>query len=240
MPIALGTQKEGSIIRPASFTGLFAFKPTHNAISTEGVKTVAFSIDTCGFSTTSPDDLQFLANVFALHPNNAPQASLSSRPRFALLKTPMWHMAGPSTIAAMEKAVQILERHGMEVDEVGLPFEFGNAASLWQTHETVVNGEARAALRVDYDRDKSKLHTEITDFVENRSAVTPEQHVQAIDKYASLRSSFDRFASSYSAILTPSVIDVAPLGLEYMEDPSFNFLWTVSVLWRRGRTCTDS
>ena len=61
IPLALGAQTGGSLIRPASYTGVFALKPTYNAISPEGTKTFSFTFDTFGFMARSVDDLQLLA-----------------------------------------------------------------------------------------------------------------------------------------------------------------------------------
>ena len=57
VPISLGSQTGGSVIRPASYTGIFAMKPTHNGISLEGQKAFAPTFDTFGFFTRSAEDL---------------------------------------------------------------------------------------------------------------------------------------------------------------------------------------
>jgi Asp-tRNA(Asn)/Glu-tRNA(Gln) amidotransferase A subunit family amidase len=230
VPLSIGTQNGGSVIRPASYTGIFAMKPTLNAISTEGVKVVSFNIDTCGFLARSMEDLQLVADVFALGKDDPLKTVLVSlkEARVAFIKTPLWPMAGPGTIAAMEKAAKILEKHGVKVEEVDLPSEFSDAQTLRRTHKTVLNVEAQAAFLIEYRMDRTKLSPKIRGLVENVSNFTLKETVEAVDRYASMRSTFDKFAADFSAIITPSAIDVAPRGLGDMGDSSFNFLWTVS------------
>ncbi|TGO29197.1 hypothetical protein BPAE_0017g00020 [Botrytis paeoniae] len=66
VPLSIGTQTGGSLIRPASYTGIFAMKPTYNAIPLEGQKICSISLDTLGFFSRSVEDLQLLADVFSL------------------------------------------------------------------------------------------------------------------------------------------------------------------------------
>lgn len=228
VPLSVGTQNGGSVIRPASYTGIFAMKPTLNAISAEGVKVVSFNIDTCGFFARSMEDLQLVADVFALGKDDPLKTVSLKEARVAFIKTPLWPMAGPGTIAAMEKAAKILEKHGVKVEEVDLPSEFGDAQSLKRTHKTVLNVEAQASFLIEYRMDRTKLDPKIRGLVENISNFTVKETVEAMDRYASMRSTFDKFAADFSAIITPSAIDVAPCGLGDMGDSSFNFLWTVS------------
>lgn len=230
VPLSFGTQNGGSVIRPASYTGIFAMKPTLNVISAEGVKVVSFNIDTCGFFARSIEDLQLIADVFALRKDDPLKTASLKEARVAFIKTPLWPMAGPGTMAAMEKAAKILENHGVKVEEVDLPSEFSDVHTLRRTHKTVLNVEAQTAFLVEYRMDKTKLDPKIRGLVENASNFTLKETVEAVDRYANMRSTFDKFAANFSAIITPSAVDVAPHGLDDMGDSSFNFLWTVSLL----------
>ncbi|KAM7188618.1 amidase signature domain containing protein, partial [Naviculisporaceae sp. PSN 640] len=230
VPIALGAQTGGSLIRPASFTGVFAMKATHNAINCQGCKAFAPSFDTLGFLARSMEDLKLLADVFALQDDTPPPSELRlETTTVALMKTPSWPRAGPGTIAALQKAVEILTGHGVTVEEVFLPPEIGNdAASLKQIHNTIMSGEARATFLREYrmDKDGHQLAPEIRQLVENSGKYTHADRLQASDKLAAMRPIMDRLAARYSVILAPSAIDEAPLGLEDMGSPAFNIIWT--------------
>ncbi|KAK3299886.1 amidase signature domain-containing protein [Chaetomium fimeti] len=226
VPISLGSQTGGSLIRPASFTGLFAMKPTHNAISTEGQKAFSPSFDTLGFMTRSMDDLRLLATVFGLKDDKSPEDVALERLSVALVKSPMWHRAGPGTVAAMKNAVAILEDSGVRVDEVSFPPEFGVEETIREMQRVVMGSEARVSFLGDYRIGKTKLDSKICDLVENSSGITHEQRIQALDGYANMRAIADGLAAKYSVIITPSAVDEAPLGLQDMGSAAFNTLWT--------------
>ena len=224
----MGTQTRGSIIRPASFTGIFAMKPTYNPISTEGQKTCSITLDTFGFFARSIEDLQLVADVFAFKDIVPPRDILLKEAHVAVTKTPMWHRAGTGTVAAMEKAAAILESCGTKVEQVSFPLEFDDFNTLERMHNVVTNSDAQAAFLKEYRMDNSKLHPEIYKIVESSSNYPHKEVVQALDRYASIRPIFDTIAAHYSAIITPSAVDEAPLGLSDMGSAAFNWFWTVS------------
>jgi Asp-tRNA(Asn)/Glu-tRNA(Gln) amidotransferase A subunit family amidase len=123
----------------------------------------------------------------------------------------------------MAKAVKILTKHGMTIEEVSLPAEFGDPEELGLTQKMILHGGAKAAFLGEYRHDKTLLSQRIRDLVENRSGFTVRDVLQATDNYAALRPVFDKFASSYDAVITPSAIDVAPEGLDDMGNAWFNF-----------------
>ncbi|KAH0548150.1 hypothetical protein GP486_008122 [Trichoglossum hirsutum] len=226
VPLSLGTQTGGSVIRPASYTGIFAMKPTYNAISPEGQKTCTITIDSFGFFARSIEDLQLVADVFALHDDGPLEDISLKEARVAFIKTPVWPRAGPGTIAAMEKAATILESHGVKVEQVSFPSEFSDIDALKRMHNVVANSDAQGAFLREYRMDKTKLAPEIRRLVENGSNYTRKERVQAVDRYASMRPIFDKIAANYSAVITPSVIDEAPLGLNDFGSAAFNWFWT--------------
>lgn len=208
-------------------------KPTLNAISAEGVKMVSFNIDTCGFFARSMEDLQLIADVFAIRSDVPPTTIPLGDLRVAFVKSPFWSEAGPGTIAAMNRAASILKRHGVNVTDVELPPDLSDAAVLQQTQKTVLHVEAQSAFLMEYrmDKDRSKLDPKIRDLVENKANHTLKETVEATERYAAMRTSFDKFAVGFDAIITPSAPDIAPLGLDDMGSSTFNFLWTVSLFY---------
>lgn len=123
VPLSFGSQNRGSVIRPAVFRGIFAMKPTLSAISAEGVKLISFSLDTCGFFTRSVEDLRLVVNVLAFGEVDPLLTVSSKEARAAFIKTALWAMAGSGTMLAMDKATEILKRHGVSIGEVNLPSE---------------------------------------------------------------------------------------------------------------------
>ncbi|KAK6948893.1 hypothetical protein Daesc_008964 [Daldinia eschscholtzii] len=224
-PIALGSQTGGSTIRPGSFNGIFAFKPTWNAISREGVKIYSLNLDTVGFFARNVEDLQLLADIFALEDDDIPrQADFSIKgSKFALLKTMAWPQAGPGTAAALEAGAKLLRDHGAEVEEIELPPEF-NRMPEW--HGVILDSDARATFLPEYRIAKDKLTSLLVEHVENTSRISRAAQLKAFDGVAALRPVIDKTAGKYTAVLTPSVVDEAPVGIEFTGSPAFNKIWT--------------
>ncbi|KAL8716099.1 MAG: hypothetical protein Q9220_000003 [cf. Caloplaca sp. 1 TL-2023] len=226
VPLSLGTQTGGSVIRPASFTGLYAMKPTYNAISTEGQVTCSIHIDTLGFFARSIDDLQLVADIFALKPNGPLLDVPLNEARIAVIRTPAWSRAGPGTVAAMAKASMILENSGAKVEELAFPMGYEDYDALKQMHSVVTDTDFQAAFLKEYRMDKSRLHPEPRSIVEDGSKYTHEEITDALNRYAKMRLLFDNIAANYTAIITPSAVDEAPIGLEDMGSAAFNWFWT--------------
>ena len=225
--LGLGTQTGGSTIRPGSFNGIYAFKPTWNAISREGQKIYALLFDTLGLYARSVDDLELLADVFALH-DDAPPAEAPFQVRgakFAMLKTMVWPEVGAGTAAAMEKAAALLRAHGAEVDEIALPPDFEDMPHY---HRIVLHAEGRVSFLPEYRTASSKMHSFLVGHVENEHKYTRAEQLRAWDSMAALRPKIDTIAGRYAAIITPSVPDEAPKGLESTGSANFCSIWTVS------------
>lgn len=225
-PIGLGTQTGGSTIRPGSFNGIYAFKPTWNSISREGQKIYSLLFDTLGLYARSVEDLQLLADVFSLQDDEPVHEPFEVKgAKFAMLKTKAWPQAGPGTTAAMDLGAKLLRDHGAEVEEIELPAEFDKAAEF---HRTLLHSEGRVSFLPEYRTSKKQLHPFLIGHVDNEHKISRAAQLHAFDAMAALRPKIDAIASRYAAIITPSVPDVAPVGLYSTGSASFNSIWTVS------------
>ncbi|GAP85274.2 putative amidase [Rosellinia necatrix] len=223
-PIAIGSQTGGSTIRPGSFNGIYALKPTWNAISREGQKTYSLTLDTIGFFARCTDDLELMADLFGLEDDHTPAGGFEVKgARFAVVKTPAWPEAGPGTSSALETGARLLRSHGAEVEEVELPLGFDRAPEWYRS---LLQGEARATFLPEYRLAKAKLSPFLVDHVENANGISRAAQVEAYDGIAALRPVIDGIARKYAAILTPSVVDEAPVGTESTGSPAFNSMWT--------------
>ncbi|KAJ7257891.1 amidase signature domain-containing protein [Mycena haematopus] len=224
VPVALGTQTIGSIIRPASFNGIFGFKPTWGAISREGVKICSLNFDTMGFFARSMEDLELLADAARLEDDEKPTVpSTIEGMKFAVCKTHVWPQAGPGTINALNLAVKLLRGQGASVEELELPEEF---ASVRQSHLQAFERDARSTFMNEYIRAKDQLDAVLVEYVENPSKLSHRDHLAALDNLAQLRPKIDLIASRYDAIVTPSAVDVAPEGLASTGNPALCATWT--------------
>src|SRR5947209_6076862 len=146
VPLALGSQTNGSVIRPAAFCGVFAVKPSHGLISRAGVLPLSRHLDHLGAFARSLPDLALVLEVIAGHdpadPDTGPFAAPDSRavqrekpplpPRFAFVRTPVWDKADGDTKAAFEELVTAL---GSSVAAVDLS---PSLAEAWETHRTIM------------------------------------------------------------------------------------------------------
>jgi Asp-tRNA(Asn)/Glu-tRNA(Gln) amidotransferase A subunit family amidase len=206
-------------------------KPTYNAISLKGQKAFAPTFDTLGFFARSVEDLQLLADVFALTDDSTPTDIPLKGLSVALMKTPMWPQAGPGTVAAMEKAAAILQSRGAQVAEVSLPPEANDLVVLDRPLKVILGGEAHASFLREYRVGKANLDAKIRGLVENDANYTKKERMEAFDSYARMRDMVNKLAENYSVILAPSAVDKAPLGLGDMGNATFNTLWTASLFF---------
>ncbi|KAM0342507.1 hypothetical protein ACHAPU_009481 [Fusarium lateritium] len=223
-PISLGTQTGGSIIRPASFNGIYGFKPTWNSISREGQKVFSLMLDTVGMYARNVADLNLLADVFALEDDQPPPADyIVQKGRFAVCKTMVWPEAGPGLVKAMDKAVELLRSSGATVDEIEFP---EHLQELPQWHSIIFKTDGRTAFLPEYRVDKSRIANQLVGFVENDHKISRATQLKAFDEIAAARPVVDAMLAKYDAVLTPSVPDEAPRGIEWTGSASFNLIWT--------------
>ncbi|TDZ28580.1 Glutamyl-tRNA(Gln) amidotransferase subunit A [Colletotrichum spinosum] len=223
-PVALGTQTGGSTIRPASFNGIYALKPTWNAITREGQKIYSLILDTLGFFARSVEDLQLLADAFELRDDEAPSDEFQVEgARIALLKTMVWPQAGPGTQAALGKAADLLRKHGVEVEEIDFAPEL---QGLPEWHATVLHSEGRSNFLPEYRASKDKLHEFLVGHVDNVNKIGKREYLDAFDNIAVARPKVDEWLARYDAVLVPSAVDEAPEGTGSTGSAAFNAPWT--------------
>ncbi|KAL7794400.1 amidase signature domain-containing protein [Trichoderma ceciliae] len=222
-PVAIGTQTGGSTIRPGSFNGIYSIKPTWNAVSREGLKISSLMLDTIGIFARSVDDLDLVADAFGLRDDEASDFRGIKGARFALCKTVVWPIAGDGTRNAIARAVDILRAHGAEVEEIDLPREFDD---LPRWHNIVLQTEGETSFLPEHRTAGDKLSPQLVGYVERKAGYDRGAQLKASDAIAALRPRIDEIAGRYTAILTPSVVDEAPEGLEYTGDAAFCLCWS--------------
>ena len=149
VPVALGTQTGGSVLRPSSFCGIVGFKPSFGTFNRAGIKSAAESFDTIGLHARTLEDVALLCDVLTgREPGGI--AALARPPRIGICRTPLWHLAQPETVAAIDETAEAAGAAGAAVDEVALPAAFDALA------------DARRAIN-DYERARAMAHEWRTD-----------------------------------------------------------------------------
>lgn len=231
--IALGTQTGGSTIRPGSFNGVYALKPTWNSISREGLKMYSASCDTLGLYTRTARDLSLLADVFHLDAPETPLPESLDGLRVGLCRTPAWGHAEPATRDALHTAVELLRNAGATVVDLDLPTDFDDLPPI---HRTILRREGRSAFLNEH-LTTPDLKPFFHDLVLGNDAVDTtgwRTGTPSVDDYRAAyrtadhcRALFDDLASTVDVVLTPSATGEAPIGIENTGTSVFNSIWTL-------------
>jgi Asp-tRNA(Asn)/Glu-tRNA(Gln) amidotransferase A subunit family amidase len=236
VPLALGSQTNGSTIRPAAFCGVIGFKPTHGLISRHGILTLSRTLDHVGLFARTIDDVALLAGQLAGYderdPHTRPRARIPFTevaaeepplpPMFAFVKTPYWNRTDQDTKEALAELVASL---GDRVEEIEL---FPSAAEAWEWHKIIMDTEMAANLEREYETARDRLSEQLRALIERGREVRAIDYQRALAQIRPIQESFiELFEQRYDAILTPAAAGAAPKGLASTGDPSFCTLWTL-------------
>jgi amidase len=222
VPLALGTQTAGSIIRPASFCGVVGYKPTHGQFSVAGIKALSQTLDTLGGFARSVADFALLRAALVGGPSQLP--ALERAPRIGLCHTPQWSLASADTREALESAGQQLGAAGAEVRELVLPPAFKNLAAAQEAVQ-IFEGARCCAYELTVHRDR--LSAKLLELLAPAEGLTYAAYAEALTLAATCRRQLDAIFTDHDALLVPSAPGEAPAGLEATGDPIFNRMWTL-------------
>jgi Asp-tRNA(Asn)/Glu-tRNA(Gln) amidotransferase A subunit family amidase len=223
VPIALGSQTGGSVIRPAAFCGVVGFKPSFRLMPTIGMKCFSWSLDTVGLFAASVADAAFAAALISGRDLRI-DSTEPAAPRIALVRTQSWPEASASMQDAIARAAHAAEAAGAKVTEVELPPIFETAT---QAHGTIQDHEACQALADEIDRHRDQLGPILREQLDKAAAITPAAYDDARRLARQARRAFVDFMEGIDVLLTPSAPGAAPLGLNSTGKPTFNRLWTL-------------
>ncbi|KQM18255.1 amidase [Novosphingobium sp. Leaf2] len=220
VPLALATQTGGSTIRPASFCGIHAFKPTWGLVSREGVKVYANSLDTVGWYARDLDLCDRVCEVYGF----ADAQPLGAGPlRVGVFRTPWWDEMTPGGQAAFENVVAAIAKAGIVTAEVSQLPEF---AHLNDDHRAILFREGAAAFLSLARTRPDLLHPDFHLRVDALATYPNARLREAHDRAAVARTGFERAIVGLDAVLAPSAPGIAPLGRSPGE-PKFNQPWTL-------------
>jgi Asp-tRNA(Asn)/Glu-tRNA(Gln) amidotransferase A subunit family amidase len=225
VPAALGTQTNGSVIRPAAFCGVVGFKPTQGLIPIEGALTFSHTLDQPGLFTRHVEDAAWLAAALSGEgAKPSPTTSRSAPPRLAAVKTPVWDQAGDDAKRNFRENIEILRKAGADIEEIELPEPFGHAH---RTIRTLMSVEAAFNLEGLSLNQASLLSTTLRDFIAEGKETTAPLYLQALKLRSTLQGELERFLANYDAIITPPTTGEAPATLEQTGNPAFCSIWSL-------------
>jgi Asp-tRNA(Asn)/Glu-tRNA(Gln) amidotransferase A subunit family amidase len=238
VPLAVGTQTNGSIIRPASYCGVYGFKPSFGRISRHGLLEQSPPLDTVGLFARDLDDLAMIADVLmrfdgqdeAMRPIAPPRIAsvlgeeVPVEPHFAFVRTPVWDQVEQVTKDGLREMIdEVNQAQAGTIDVIDLPAEFGE---LFEDHRKVMEGDLARSFADEYARGKDQLSDVLREMIERGQQVEASDYEAALAKKPHYNAFLEEIFDEYDAILTPSTPGPAPTGIEATGSPIMNTIWT--------------
>jgi Asp-tRNA(Asn)/Glu-tRNA(Gln) amidotransferase A subunit family amidase len=224
VPLAIGTQTTASTIRPASFCGVFGYRPTYGELSCAGVLQCAGSLDTIGLYARSLEDIALYRDVLLGRPAEPLTPDPGGPPRIGFCRTPMWSRLDPSTGPLLEQGVQCLARAGAQVKDVDLPAIF---AEVEEAHRTVSSFEFARNFTYEVLYHEDRLSAELRQGrIADGQRRTPERYRQARTLIVQCRALLARVFADVDILVTAAAAGEAPVGLQSTGNAAFSAIWT--------------
>jgi Asp-tRNA(Asn)/Glu-tRNA(Gln) amidotransferase A subunit family amidase len=221
VPLALGTQTGGSVIRPGAYCGVAACKPSFGSINRAGLKFVSESLDTIGVFARKVDELGPLLHILT---GRAITEGQKSKPRIGLCRTPRWSDADRETQANLERAAQALAKAGAQVRDFDLP---KGSEALFDRHSAVMGYESARALAWEYTRFPEQISANLRPRLEAGWRVTRQDYDEVRGIARACRRQLAEQLREVDFLLTPSAASAAPASLASTGSPVFNRAWTL-------------
>ena len=234
VPLAVGSQTNGSVIRPASYCGIVGYKPTKGLISRHLVLQVSRTLDQVGVFSNSVEDAALISEQLIGYDKQDPDTSLNPKPKLltackqkppmepvlAYIKLPFMNELEKD---AKEGFEEIKDELKGKVDEVELPEGFKDTV---KSHTIIMESDMASSFSKEYKKSKNKLSDKIVEAIERGMRYTSIEYNDALSKIEVANTYFKQFFHDYDAILTPSATGEPPKGLKSTGNPIFSTIWT--------------
>jgi Asp-tRNA(Asn)/Glu-tRNA(Gln) amidotransferase A subunit family amidase len=223
IPLALGTQTGGSVIRPASFCGVAAIKPSFPLLPTVGVKCYSWTLDTVGLFAAGVKDLAHGLSAMTNRPELLPGAAIKT-PHIGLVTQDFAGAPEAASAEALRIATIAAERAGASVRTLVLPEVIAEA---WRIHPTIQEFEAHQALAWEYRTHHDVMPPLLCEKLDETVGLLPAAYDEARGIARRARGALADIFGDVDILLTFSAPGAAPKGLDWTGDPRFNRLWTL-------------
>ena len=238
VPAALGTQTNGSVIRPAAFCGVVGYKPSAGLISRSGILKFSHTLDQVGVFTRgvadaavvasalighTPDDRDSLSD-FALVPQDLDPKPLFHPPRLAAVRSPVWHLADSDQQESFLESIATLRKAGAAIEAAVLPDVLMQAHDV---HRTIMQYEGARAFTALQAQHRDGLSAELNRMIDEGTLISEADYHAALESRTRLQSELGEFLRRYDAFLTPPARGEAPAALGNTGDPTFCTIWTL-------------
>lgn len=224
VPLAFGSQTAASLIRPAAYCGVCAFKPTTGIFDLTGVMRLSSSLDTLGVLARDPRDL-ILARAVLLGQDVPAEPKFSDiLPRISLMRGPHWTDGSVEMRDACMRAMACIAATGADSGEIAHPPTFGH---LTQAQITVMGYETARARSAEYDEHRTRISPQFADLIQTGRKVSDSSYAEALALRDRANRMLDHLFADADALLVPSAPGAAPLGLKATGNPLFSRIWNL-------------
>jgi Asp-tRNA(Asn)/Glu-tRNA(Gln) amidotransferase A subunit family amidase len=223
LPLAIGTQTGGSVIRPSAFCGVVGYKPSFGLISRSGLKPLSDSLDTVGVMARAVADCALFASVISGQDLGDPDIRPGRPPRIGLCRTPLWDQAVPETQALLAEAARAVARAGAQVVERELPAELG---ALDAVIPVLSPAECSLAMAWEHAHARDGLSESMRKRLDDGLSYTGAELLAARAALIRTQAAFPAVMEGLDMLLTPSAPGEAPEGLGFTGRSTFNGIWT--------------
>ena len=239
VPLAIGTQTNGSVIRPASFCGTYGFKPTRGVIPRRGILQTSNSLDQVGVFARTLADAALLTDVIGFYDPADVKSYARPRPKtiagcaadapvdpnFVYLDMPYHNLMASDTIAGFNEIIDVL---GGQVERIDASL---NLADLIGVQHIIHEYEIIRHQDEIFAKHWDTLSATLQPVLERARKVTTMQYEDALAVMNSAAAFFEEFFHDYDAVLAPSAAGIAPKFSDGgTGDPIFSTIWTLAGL----------
>jgi len=234
VPLAVGSQTNGSVIRPASYCGVVGYKPSKGLISRHLVMQVSQVLDQIGVFSNSIEDAALISEQLFGHDKLDPDSTLRAKPKLLTAsreKPPMKPLLAYVNLPFMneleedakEAFGEVKDELKEQIKDVELPKVF---SEIPKWHKIIAESDMAKSFSIDYQKFKNLLSDQIVEAIERGQKYKAIEYNEACLKINEVTSYFDKFFHDYDAILTPSACGEAPKDLKTTGNPIFCTIWT--------------
>ena len=235
VPVALGTQTAGSIIRPASYCGVYGFKPSFGTLPRTGVLKTTDTLDQIGFFARNIEDIELMFDALRVKGPNYPFVNklIDNREeaeykkgkwRIAAVEHTKWNFADEYAKKAFSEFMERLSGlKELNINKTQLPSVFNEAHDK---HATIYNKCLSYYFNDEYKK-KHFVSKVLSGMIEKGLEITPEEYYKAMDVQVTLREELEEFFCGYDLILTLSTSGEAPLLAEPNDKPDSCLVWNL-------------
>jgi len=238
VPLAIGTQTGGSVIRPASFNGVYGFKPSRGVVPRRGVLQTSVTLDQIGVFARDAGDMALLCDAIKgfdghdtmSYPGPRPamlegyESDVPVEPHLVWIDMPYRDRFSTTLNAAIDEVLSAVDDSNATLDRIAAPQSF---AALVECHKVIYDYEILRCLDSEWNNHRALLSDIAKEGLQQAESRTADEYAEAIDVMQAAHEWFESFFNDYDAIIAPSATGIAPLLGNGTGDPINCIVWTL-------------